>query len=133
LFEVWQECARIFDEKMQVIRLALKENLQKIADKYTALKKRRKDMVVEENLEKIEKIKQETEFITSVEEQPKRSVDGNDFLSITNPNLQIFDEENKEEKEKESKAHHDSLSTSMCPKPPTPPQFPSTLPALARR
>ncbi|MCI33298.1 hypothetical protein A2U01_0054515, partial [Trifolium medium] len=49
---------------------------------------------------------EETEFITSVEEQPKKLVDGSDFLPMTDPNLKIFEEENKEEKEKESKTHH---------------------------
>jgi hypothetical protein len=67
------------------------------------LKKSRNNIVVEKNSEKVEEKQEDTEFITLVEEQPKKLVDDSDFLPITDPNLQIFDEENKEEKEKESK------------------------------
>ncbi|MCH92522.1 hypothetical protein A2U01_0013462 [Trifolium medium] len=39
---------------MQAIRLALKENLQKVSDKYTALKQSRQERLVKANSEKVE-------------------------------------------------------------------------------
>ncbi|KAK2386610.1 hypothetical protein QL285_060480 [Trifolium repens] len=126
-----EESQRILDEKLQASRLALQEKLQQISDKYTKLKKSRNNIVVEKNSEKVEEKQEDTEFITLVEEQPKKLVDDSDFLPITDPNLQIFDEVNKEEKVKESKTHHDSLSTSLCPKPPPTTRFLSTLPPPA--
>ncbi|MCI36960.1 hypothetical protein A2U01_0058184, partial [Trifolium medium] len=71
---------------------------------------------------------EETEFLASVEdkaeptviEEAKKIVDGGrDFFSMTNQNFETV------EKGQESNTHHDSLSTSLCPKPPLT-QFPST-------
>jgi hypothetical protein len=79
-----------------------------------------------------------TEFIASVKEEkptvveePKMLVLGSEFFSMTESNHQIVEEEDKEDKKQEFKTHHDSLSISLCPKPPPTTQFPSTLPAPA--
>jgi hypothetical protein len=46
-------------------------------------------------------------------------VDDGDFFLTTDPNLQIIEEENREEKEQKSETHHGFLSTSLCPTPHT--------------
>ncbi|KAK2389540.1 hypothetical protein QL285_063124 [Trifolium repens] len=98
---------------MQAIRLDLKEKLQKLSDKYTTLKKSRKETVVVKNHEK------------EKEEEVEKFVDGgSDFYSMSKQNLEIAEEEYKEDKVQ------DFLLSSLCSKPPPPP-FPSTLsPAL---
>ncbi|CAJ2665146.1 unnamed protein product [Trifolium pratense] len=108
----WEEYQRVFAEKLQAIRLAFKENLQKVSDKYKALKQSSQERLVTANSEKVEEEKpqeEEAEFTISGEEKEST-------------------EENKEEKKQEFKTYHDSLSQfpSPCPKlPPSP--FPSTL------
>jgi hypothetical protein len=99
-----------------------------------------------------EEPQEETEFTISVEEEEstteentvfiapdeeptaaeerKMLIIGSDFFSMTNQNFKIFEKEHKEEKEQEFTTHHDSISTSLCPKsspPPTTTHFPSTL------
>ncbi|CAJ2653444.1 unnamed protein product [Trifolium pratense] len=113
----WEEYQRVFAEKLQAIRLAHKENLQKVSDKYTALKQSKQERLVTTNSEKVAKEKpqtEETEFTISVEEKEST-------------------EEDNEEKKQEFKTHRDSLSQLPPPCPKLPPtQFLSTLssPAL---
>ncbi|KAK2381248.1 hypothetical protein QL285_068868 [Trifolium repens] len=112
-----KESQRIFDEKMQVIRLDHKEKLQKLSDKYTTLKKSRKEIFVVKNPEK------------DVEEEAEKFVDGGSDFFLTDQNLEIVEKEHKEEKEQESETHNGFLLTSLCskPPPPPPPQCPSIL------
>ncbi|PNX54615.1 hypothetical protein L195_g048235, partial [Trifolium pratense] len=133
----WEEYQRVFAEKLQAIRLAHKENLQKVSDKYTALKQSRQERLVDTNQEKVEEEEppeKDGEFIASVEEKEPIVIEeaekfvtgGSDICFVTDLNLEIIEKENKEEKEQEL-----TQFPPPCPKLP-PPQFLSTVssPAL---
>jgi hypothetical protein len=81
-----EESQRILDEKLQASRLALKEKLQQISDKYTKLKKSRQKIVVEEGPEKAKENQEKDE-----DAEETKNEKGNN-LSLTPQSLEFENE-----------------------------------------